>query len=59
MKTVMINWDYQKEKLKKRYSKLTDSDLNFEKGKMEDMLVKLQQKTGKSRHELYEIISGL
>ena len=59
MKHVKIDWDYQKEKLKQRFSSLTDKDLNFEQGKMEEMLTKLQTKVGKTRHELYAIIAKL
>jgi uncharacterized protein YjbJ (UPF0337 family) len=55
----MVNWDDQKEKLKQRFSSLTDKDLYFEKGKMEEMLVNLQNKVGKTRHELHTIITKL
>ena len=54
-----VNWDDQKEKLKQRFSSLTDKDLYFEKGKMEEMLVNLQNKVGKTRHELHMIIAEL
>jgi uncharacterized protein YjbJ (UPF0337 family) len=54
-----IDWDDKKGKLKNRFSKITDKDLYFEKGKMEEMLVKLQEKVGKTRHELHMIIAKL
>ena len=57
MQNKKINWDDQKEILKERFSSLTDKDLNFEKGKMEDMIMNLQNKVGKTRHELYGIIT--
>lgn len=38
-KTTLM-WSEQIEKLKKRFSPLTDNDLYFEHGKMEDMLRK-------------------
>jgi uncharacterized protein YjbJ (UPF0337 family) len=57
MQHTKINWEAQKEKLKERFSSLTDKDLNFEKGKMEDMIMNLQNKVGKTRHELYGIIA--
>jgi uncharacterized protein YjbJ (UPF0337 family) len=59
VKNLKIDWDYQKEKLKEKFSILTDRDLNFEQGKMEIMLTKLQTKLGKTRHELYKIIVNL
>jgi uncharacterized protein YjbJ (UPF0337 family) len=58
-KNLKIDWVYQKEKLKEKFSCLTDRDLDFEQGKMEVMLAKLQNKLGKTRHELYTIISRL
>jgi len=57
--SLKLDWEYQKEKLKEKYSCLTDRDLNFEQGKMEVMLTKLQDKLGKTRHEIYTIISRL
>jgi hypothetical protein len=53
---VSVNWEDQKEKLKKIFSGVTEKDLYFEKGKMDEMLVRLQNKVGKTRHELYKII---
>ena len=57
MSNTKINWDYQKEKLKEQFSGLTDKDLHFEKGKMEAMLFNLQNKVGKTRHELFSLIA--
>ncbi|HLN22160.1 MAG TPA: hypothetical protein VK213_13790 [Bacteroidales bacterium] len=54
-----IIWSEQTEKLKQKFSALTDRDLYFEQGKMEEMLSRLQQKVGKSKHELYEMITKL
>lgn len=54
-----VNWDDQKEKLKQRFSSLTDKDLYFGKGEMEEMLVNLQNKIGKTRHEIHTIIAQL
>jgi uncharacterized protein YjbJ (UPF0337 family) len=59
MQKITINWEYQKEKLKERFASLTDKDLQFEQGKMEEMLTKLQNKVGKTRHELHTIIAKL
>lgn len=54
-----IIWSEQTEKLKQKFSSLTDKDLYFEQGKMEEMLTRLQKKVGKTKHELYEIITKL
>jgi uncharacterized protein YjbJ (UPF0337 family) len=59
MATIKITWEYEKAKLKERFSSLTDNDLQFEQGKMEEMLVKLQSKVRKTRHELHVIMTRL
>lgn len=53
-------WEEQKERLKKRFPRLTDDDLEFddEVGKKEEMLAGLQIKLGKSKEELRKIIEG-
>ena len=53
------NWTEQKTKLKAKFSNLTDSDLQFEEGKKDQMMAKLQTKLGKSKDELAKIISSL
>jgi uncharacterized protein YjbJ (UPF0337 family) len=58
-KPIMVNWDVHKDKLRQKFPKLTEKDLDFKQGKMEDMLGKLQIKLGKTRKELYIIISTL
>jgi uncharacterized protein YjbJ (UPF0337 family) len=58
-KKVTINWNDQVWKLKQKFSALTDADLYFEEGKMEEMITRLQVKVGKSRHDLYQMITKL
>ena len=53
------NWDEQKGKLKQKFATLTDNDLLFAEGKKEEMFGKLQQKLGKTKEKLHEIISAL
>ena len=53
------NWDEQKGKLKQKFAALTDNDLLFAKGKKEEMLGKLEKKLGKSKEELFKIITEL
>lgn len=52
-------WNDQKEKLKTKFSDLTDEDLNYEEGKRDEMLERVQTKLGKTREELAAIIAGL
>lgn len=53
------NWIEQKLKLKERFAKLTDTDLLFDKGRKEEMLLKLQYKLGMTKEELSAIITAL
>ena len=47
-------WNEIKGKVKQAYGDLTDDDLAYEDGKDDELLGKLQQKTGKSRDELVD-----
>ncbi|TRX20972.1 CsbD family protein [Flavobacterium franklandianum] len=53
------NWEEQKGKLKQKFAALTDNDLLFLKGKKEEMLGRIQTKLGKTKEELFKIISEL
>lgn len=53
------NWDTLKSKLKQQYGNLTDDDLAYAKGKEEELLGRLETKTGKTRKELTKIINNL
>ncbi|MEK7256838.1 MAG: CsbD family protein [Bacteroidota bacterium] len=52
------NWNVIKGKLKQRYGDLSDSDLMYEQGKEEEMLGRLQRKTGESRQSLRNFIDS-
>ncbi|WP_461789965.1 CsbD family protein [Pedobacter sp.] len=52
-------WNEVKGKVKQAYADLTDDDLAYEDGKDEELLGKLQQKTGKGRDELVKWIKSL
>lgn len=45
-------WNELKGKLKQEYAKLTDDDLTYVEGKEDELLGRLQQKTGKAKDEL-------
>lgn len=55
----MGNWEEQKGKLKQKFAALTDNDLLFAQGEMDEMYGKLQIKLGKTKDELKKIIRGL
>ncbi len=44
-------------KLKQQFANLTDEDLLFQEGKEEEPLGRLQQKVGKTKEELCELIA--
>ena len=56
---VRSNWNEQKARLKEKFKVLTDGDLNFEDGKIEEMLKSLQTKLGKTKPELTKILAEL
>ena len=53
------NWNILKGKFKQRYAELTDDDLRYVEGKEDELLGRLQEKTGKARAELIEEIKQL
>jgi uncharacterized protein YjbJ (UPF0337 family) len=53
------NWNVTKGKLKQQYATLTDNDLLLVEGKHNELLGRLQAKLGKTKEELYKLISGL
>lgn len=52
-------WNELKGKIKQAYGDLNDDDLIYEEGQEDEMLGKLQQKTGKGREELVKWINSL
>ena len=53
------NWNQIKGKLKKKYAELTDDDLSYTEGETEELLGKLQKKTGQSREALIDEIKSM
>ncbi len=46
------SWNELKGKLKQAYADLTDNDLKYEEGKEDELLGRLQKKTGKTKDDL-------
>ena len=46
------NWNMLKGKLKQSYASLTDDDLKFEEGKEDELMGRLQKKTGQTKEQL-------
>jgi uncharacterized protein YjbJ (UPF0337 family) len=45
-------WKQVKGKFKQKYGDLTDNDLTYSEGKFDEMLGRLQAKTGRKKEEL-------
>lgn len=50
------NWNILKGKLKQQYADLTDDDLTYVEGKENELLGRIQRKTGKTQEELEDFI---
>lgn len=46
------NWNVTKGKLKQKYANLTDSDLLYEEGKEDELIGRIQKRTGAAREEI-------
>jgi uncharacterized protein YjbJ (UPF0337 family) len=46
------NWNIAKGKLKQRWANLTDDDLEFVEGKEDELVGRLQEKTGETREAI-------
>lgn len=52
-------WNEVKGKVKQQYADLTDDDLLYEEGKDDELVGRLQKKTGKTKEEVIDWIQGL
>jgi uncharacterized protein YjbJ (UPF0337 family) len=50
--TIKGDWNVAKGKLKQKYANLTDNDLKYVEGQEDELLGRLQQKTGASIDDL-------
>ena len=46
------NWNIAKGKLKKKWANLTDDDLRFEEGRDDELIGRIQKRTGQAREEI-------
>jgi uncharacterized protein YjbJ (UPF0337 family) len=49
-------WKEMKGKLKQKYSNLTDDDLLYEEGKEDELIGRIQKKTGQSKEAIEKLI---
>ncbi|MBD1425921.1 CsbD family protein [Sphingobacterium arenae] len=52
-------WNELKGKVKQQYADVTDDDLLYAEGKEDEMLGKLQKKTGKTKEEVEDWLNNL
>ena len=50
------DWNITKGKLKQKWAKLTDSDLQFAEGKQDELIGRIQKRTGESREAVEKVI---
>jgi hypothetical protein len=59
MKIQLRDWWVLKKILKQRYPQLSEDDLYFTFGREPELILRLQQKTGKSQEEVIRIIKSI
>ena len=57
--SVKGNWNEMKGKLKQKWGNLTDDDLTFREGQEDEMVGRIQKRTGKTREEIVRYINSL
>jgi uncharacterized protein YjbJ (UPF0337 family) len=50
------DWNITKGKLKQKWAKLTDDDLQFAEGKLEEVYGRIQKRTGESREAVEKAV---
>lgn len=53
------NWNIIKGKLKQNYADLTDDDLTYTEGQEDELLGRIQRKTGKTKDEIKDFIDSI
>lgn len=50
------NWNIVKGKLKQKYADLTDDDLQYIEGKEDELIGRIQKRTGKTKEEVEQAL---
>lgn len=53
------NWNELKGKVKQKYAELSDDDLLYEEGKEDELVGRLQKKTGQTRDQIVDWLNEL
>jgi uncharacterized protein YjbJ (UPF0337 family) len=50
------NWNIAKGKLKQKWANLTDDDLKFEEGHQDELIGRIQRRTGHTREQVEKVL---
>lgn len=53
------NWNIVKGKLKQEWGELTDDDLDYEEGKEDELLGRIQKRTGETKDRINDFLDNL
>ncbi|HKL03445.1 MAG TPA: CsbD family protein [Cryomorphaceae bacterium] len=53
------NWNQVKGKLKQEYAELNEDDLTYAEGKEDELIGRIQEKTGKTKEEIQNFIDSI
>lgn len=53
------NWNQAKGKLKQEYGELTDDDLTYAEGQEDELMGRIQEKTGQAKESIKKFIDSL
>jgi len=53
------NWNVMKGTLKQKYANLTDDDLTYVEGQEDELIGRIQRRTGKAREEIIRELNSL
>lgn len=56
---IRTNWNVKKDQLKEKFDELTEADLYYNKGEEEELVERIQQKTGKNKDEVIRLLEEL
>ena len=53
------NWNIAKGELKQKWGNLTDDDLDYQEGREDELLGRIQRRTGESKSDVNEFLESL
>ena len=56
---IKANWNQMKGNLKQKWAQLTDNELLYEEGKEDEMIGRIQKKTGESKEAINKFIEDM